>query len=276
MSRRRYISSDISVDAQLAVLAQHGTLPLLLYTWAIPHMDDWGRMTGDPLQFKLLVCPALDYTPAEIEDALEQIADAGLWMRYEVDGSHYIAIPAEKWFKYQTYINKAKRTDDSGSSFPSPPSAEEHRGTPKSAEHRQVEAQKAVSPSPSPSPSPTKDICAPDDAQADEPEEAKPRSPFKSVVQEERFDEFWSHYPRKRSKGQAERAWIKLTPNAELFQVILDGLERAKSSDDWSRDSGQFIPYPATWLNAKGWEDEYKSGGGAMDDEWNAVYSRPG
>jgi len=30
------------------------------------------------------------------------------------------------------------------------------------------------------------------------------------------------------------------------------GLEQAKSSDDWSRDS-----YPATWLNAKGWEDEY-------------------
>jgi len=24
---------------------------------------------------------------------------------------------------------------------------------------------------------------------------------------------------------------------------------------DWRKDSGQFIPHPATWLNAKGWED---------------------
>ena len=118
-----------------------------------------------------------------------------------------------------------------------------------------------------------KDICAPDDAQADEPQETKPRSPFKSMVQEERFDAFWSHYPRKRSKGQAERAWAKITPDAELFQAILDGLGRAKESDDWNKDNGQFIPYPATWLNSKGWEDEYKRGGGGSSDKWDAVYA---
>jgi hypothetical protein len=38
----------------------------------------------------------------------------------------------------------------------------------------------------------------------------------------------------------------------------MEGLERAKRSRDWIKESGQYIPYPATWLNAKGWEDDYE------------------
>jgi hypothetical protein len=33
-------------------------------------------------------------------------------------------------------------------------------------------------------------------------------------------------------------------------------IEQAKTQDDWIKDGGKFIPYPATWLNAKRWEDE--------------------
>lgn len=36
----------------------------------------------------------------------------------------------------------------------------------------------------------------------------------------------------------------------------MQGLERAKKSEQWRKDNGQFIPYPSTWLRAKGWEDE--------------------
>jgi len=84
----------------------------------------------------------------------------------------------------------------------------------------------------------------------------KPRSPFKSLKQQERFDKFWDAYPKKRSMGQAEKAWIKINPDDELLGVILSSLERWKRSKEWLKDGGQFIPYPSTWLNAKGWEDE--------------------
>ena len=84
----------------------------------------------------------------------------------------------------------------------------------------------------------------------------KPRPPFTSKKQEQLFDEFWAQYPKKRSKGQAERAWVKIKPDEQLFKAILDGLERAKTSVEWQKDGGQYIPYPSTWLNAKGWEDE--------------------
>jgi len=38
--------------------------------------------------------------------------------------------------------------------------------------------------------------------------------------------------------------------------VIIQSLEQAKTSVDWTKEKGKYIPYPATWLNAKGWEDE--------------------
>jgi hypothetical protein len=71
------------------------------------------------------------------------------------------------------------------------------------------------------------------------------------------FDQFYSAYPRKRSRGDAEKAWQKLKPDAEMLALILAALESAKASDDWTRDGGKFIPYPASWLNAKGWADEF-------------------
>jgi hypothetical protein len=70
------------------------------------------------------------------------------------------------------------------------------------------------------------------------------------------FAQFWAAYPRKRSKGDAERAWKALSPSEQLTDIILQAVERAKTTDQWRRESGQFIPYPATWLRAKGWEDE--------------------
>lgn len=70
------------------------------------------------------------------------------------------------------------------------------------------------------------------------------------------FEEFWRAYPRKRSKGNALKAWKRLKPDATLTSTILAAVERARGSPDWKRESGQFVPYPASWLNARGWEDD--------------------
>jgi hypothetical protein len=70
------------------------------------------------------------------------------------------------------------------------------------------------------------------------------------------FEIFWKAYPRKRSKGDAEKAFNRIKPNELLMQDILQSIERAKTSEDWLKDGGKFIPYPGSWLRAKGWEDE--------------------
>ncbi len=70
------------------------------------------------------------------------------------------------------------------------------------------------------------------------------------------FSRFWDAYPKKRSKGQAEKAWLKLKPSPDLAEQICQAVDRAKTQADWRKANGQYVPYPATWLNAKGWEDE--------------------
>lgn len=69
------------------------------------------------------------------------------------------------------------------------------------------------------------------------------------------FEEFWSSYPKKKAKGDAEKAWREKGCFTKLDQ-ILTAIKRARSSPDWKKDNGQFIPHPATWLNRKGWEDD--------------------
>jgi len=66
------------------------------------------------------------------------------------------------------------------------------------------------------------------------------------------FSSFWESYPRKKSKGAAEKAWIRINPDGELTKKIVEAVKSATVS--W--DDPKFIPYPATWLNGKGWEDE--------------------
>jgi Helix-turn-helix domain len=70
------------------------------------------------------------------------------------------------------------------------------------------------------------------------------------------FDRFWSVYPKKRNKGDAWKAWRALKPGEDLVIAIVAAVARAKESVQWRKDAGQFIPYPATWLRARGWEDE--------------------
>lgn len=64
------------------------------------------------------------------------------------------------------------------------------------------------------------------------------------------FASFWEVYPRKVSKPFALKAWrkAKLPPLSEL----LAALEKHKAN--WS--DPQFIPHPASWLNARRWDDE--------------------
>lgn len=71
----------------------------------------------------------------------------------------------------------------------------------------------------------------------------------------EGFNQFWSVYPRKVAKQNAIRAWKKLRPDEALTRQILNAVERFRLDPQWSKDNGQFIPYPATFLNGRRWED---------------------
>lgn len=75
----------------------------------------------------------------------------------------------------------------------------------------------------------------------------------------EGFESFWSAYPKKTAKQQALKAWQKLSPDEKLTAAILSSLERQKKCDQWTKDNGRYIPYPATWLNGRRWEDDMQT-----------------
>lgn len=73
------------------------------------------------------------------------------------------------------------------------------------------------------------------------------------------FLRFWNAYPNKKGKQNAAKAFEKLTRqgvlSADKLPGILAALERQCRSRDWTKDGGQYIPHPATWLNGRRWED---------------------
>jgi hypothetical protein len=64
------------------------------------------------------------------------------------------------------------------------------------------------------------------------------------------FDAFWATYPRRVAKTAAIRAWKHLTPSEREAARVGVSPFIAQVRD------AQFIPYPATYLNQKRWEDQ--------------------
>lgn len=71
------------------------------------------------------------------------------------------------------------------------------------------------------------------------------------------FDRFWESYPRKTKKATARKAWKAMKPE---INAVLSALGWQKNSNDWTKDRGQFIPHPASYLNAEQWLDEPTGG----------------
>lgn len=81
------------------------------------------------------------------------------------------------------------------------------------------------------------------------------------------FDSFWAAYPRKTAKPKAAQAFARLSPDATLLGTMLAAVSAQSRSEQWTKDGGQFIPHPASWLNARRWEDEAPAAS-AKNDVW--------
>lgn len=172
MARKRFVTSDMSIDEKIAEIAAENPVAALMWPWFITGFDDWGRMEAVPMKIKLSIFPAFPYTPKDIEEAIDLYDKFGIVHKYEVDGKEYIAVEPEKYYKYQTYIRGSKREID-GSNCPPPPnppwgnakdSTEKHTEHDRRADARtcvQVSAdERKCIPSPSPSPSPSMNVKA--------------------------------------------------------------------------------------------------------------------
>lgn len=90
----------------------------------------------------------------------------------------------------------------------------------------------------------------------EEKKEITPLPPVPGGVSSSSFDAFWRVYPRHVGKAAAVKAWAKLSPDDVLAARIIAAVRAQSATPAWTKDGGQFIPHPATWLNGRRWEDE--------------------
>ena len=72
---------------------------------------------------------------------------------------------------------------------------------------------------------------------------------------EPEFNKFWEMFPKKKSKGDAYKAWIQTSGKRPPLADLLKSVVVLKNSADWMKDDGQYIPYPATFLRKWMWAD---------------------
>lgn len=84
-----------------------------------------------------------------------------------------------------------------------------------------------------------------------------PRSAKGTTI--EGFDEWWKHWRKKKSVGDARKAFPGALTKISLEELI----EKTDAWWAWIDQSGEdekFIPYPATWLNREQWADDLTPG----------------
>lgn len=221
MARARNIKPGFFTNDDLVELPFEARL-LFIGLWTIA--DKKGRLCDRPKKIKMEIFPA---DQVDCEKLLLLLQARGFIRRYQVQGGRYIQVT--NWHKHQNpHVKEADSTIPEepvlAPEIPAQPPEEPERAG-------------LIPDSLNLIPDSLKQPCAPAGARV-------------------RFEKFWLAYPKKKSKGDAEKAWKAIKPNEQLHDRILHALERAKTSAEWRNDGGKFIPYPATWLRAKGWEDE--------------------
>ena len=67
-----------------------------------------------------------------------------------------------------------------------------------------------------------------------------------------KFEEFWLAYPKKKSKGDAWKAW-KIAVRSTSDSQIIRSCELYRDSDE---GRGEFVPHAGKWIRASRWEDD--------------------
>lgn len=192
--------------------------------------DDYGCIDGRPVLIKNELFPTREnVTRKSVEDAITKLVAVGLLFQYEFEGRPYLAFPT--WEKHQRIRNKHRK-------YPAPPDdIHLSAGRCQTSANRLPESESNPNPNQNPNPN------------------ARARG-------DGAFDRFWTEYPKKVGKGQAQKAFSKVSVPVE---TLIDAVQRQKGSVQWQKDGGQYIPNPSTWLNQKRWEDDLDSlnmGGG--------------
>jgi len=224
MARIRTIKPEFPQSESMGQCTRDARLTfLLLFTMA----DDSGRLRANSRMLASLLFPYDDDAKKHIESWLLELEKVGCIQRYQVDGDSYLAI--NKWSMHQ------KIDKPTPSRIPAPLESSRELSNP-------LESSSRVADFPS----------ADRIGMEGKGKEGKVSTAAPAV---DNFETFWKAYPKKKAKDDALKAFNKRKPDKQLLDSMLSAIATQVRSDDWMKEGGKFIPYPATWLNDGRWQD---------------------
>lgn len=237
MARGRMISKSLSTSERRAKL--HHTAGHLaefcqsLYPLLVAHSDDFGKLTGSAFHVKHAIDPTSPRTESDFESALAALAKVGLIHWYEIEARKFIAI--NDFERHQQGLHKRKTSGE----IPEP-----SEGQPVvSGDFREIPGNSL----------PTELNRTELELKGTEQNRPSRKKRALTTTWTPEFLTFWAAYPRKVKKEMAFAAWVKQRPPLD---ACLSALSWQVLTPDWTREQGQYIPHPSSWLNAQRWQDE--------------------
>lgn len=227
----QFYTGDWSKDVELHMMSFQSRgiwIEMLICMW---DAKERGKLTGTPEQ----LCRLIGCTMAEIETAIQELS---------VTKTADVTVCND----FVTIINRRMHREE-----------KERKLTRSRVKKHREEKEKRIC---------NADVTPPSSSSSSSSKNIPPISPKRgtskrrlrgvtlSPDQEEKFNRFYSAYPKKVAKQDAIRAWMNICPENGLYEKIITALETHKRSRDWARNDGQYIPNPATWLNGKRWDDD--------------------
>jgi len=210
----------------------------------IVNCDDYGRMDARPKILASRLFPLKEIRAKQMEDALRALTSADLVTLYYVAGKPILQM--NTWDRHQNV--RAKK-----SKYPGPEQAD---GT----GPQEMTVDSSLHTSSSNCMQMYADVPV---IQSNTKSESNPNpNPTRAGARDADFERFWNEYPKKVGKAAALKAFAKVTVPVS---VLIEAVRAQARSAQWTKDNGQYIPNPATWLNQGRWEDKLPEARGRND-----------
>lgn len=230
MARIRSVKPEFWTSEQIAECSPNARLTFIgLWNFC----DDYGVHPANEIRLKMELFPSDAFSKAEIRALVEELITNSLVEEYEIDGVKY-------W--YVTGWDRHQKPDTKTGKYPRPDGSVGKKIRRNNAEDSANDSR-------------TDDERSHTEKEKEKEKELKPSCSTGERLNEG-FEQFWTAYPKKQAKQDAAKAFrsAKLKPGE--LQTVLQDISSRKSSTEWLKDGGKFIPMPATYLRGKRWEDE--------------------
>ena len=230
----RILKESICTSESLAYLSAEAEV---LFYRLIVKADDFGLYYGSPKILASLLFPLNVPTEKKVSSWLAELVNGGLVATYRgEDGRQYLKLLS--WDKHQN--RRATKPK-----YPLPQEIDNTCSQEVSSDNSDTCAQMQANSS----------VNVNENVFENVNEKRKRVSAQRGAGVDDAFDQFWSVYPRKVGKKDAVKVWNQIRPNPDLTNQIVQGVERWKRSEQWTKDDGRFIPYPATFLRGERWNE---------------------